>query len=133
MSTTHKKKIDHYEVAFHLAAGDYKNMWQIKCPDGSIKYRDPATTQLKMVKATFRNRPNEARKIQEGGNKTRCAWVQADDVQIRDLTKCEEVPPTDWTYVRFNPNVSEYWHINDRIMDYENVDVAYTHGRGVYI
>lgn len=65
------------QVRFHLGAGKNFMKWQVK-EDGRVSYFDPETTNLVLINAKLRNQIETAKKINQGANKTVCAWVECD-------------------------------------------------------
>jgi hypothetical protein len=111
-----------YRVRFHLAAGKHHRMWQVRHPDGSKTYHDPATTTIFMEGCYLRNSRRMAERIHAGANKSVCAWVLCREVTIRNREGlcCHldmRSPPPYWQptaeepgEVRFNPRIMPHWH-----------------------
>lgn len=120
-----------YRVRFHLAKGQHYRHWQVRHPDGSKTYHDPATTQLTMFGCHLRNSRRVADRIHAGAHKTVCAWVLCSDVSIAPTWP--DVEPPDGRIVTFHPRALPYWHLLDGTnMDGTEHDEITTHGRTLY-
>lgn len=122
-----------YKVRFHLAQGENYMKWQITdTSTKDVRYVDPLKYFLKMNDCRLRNHPKTAQRIFNGENKTVCAWVDAQHV---------EVIPHDWlplspervASISYNPRVQPCW------VDYygNNCDnmhafTIYSHKRDLY-
>jgi hypothetical protein len=98
-----------YRVRFHLSKGDNFRKWQIRHPDGTKTYHDPAETTLIMAGCYLRNSRRIADRIHAGANKSVCAWVLCRDVTVRPHSwepQADNLPGE----VRFNPRVLPHWH-----------------------
>ena len=67
-----------YRVRFHLGRGANYMKWQVRDSNGGVRYYDPESVRQVMLNAKLHNRPNVAKKICEGANKTVCAWVECE-------------------------------------------------------
>lgn len=98
-----------YRIRKHLANGPYKGMWQIKSKD-TVTYADPYEVTLVMFNCKLRNRPTTARRINEGDDKTVCAWIDCSTYMIHS-----DLHPSGWEkledaeYYDYNPRIDPYW------------------------
>ena len=102
-----------YKVRFHLGAGKNFMKWQI-ISGQSRKYIDPADTSFILYNVKLYNRKSVARKIFNGANKSVCAWMEAEAMEVGpppDSSSYFEVP------VSYNPRVSPNWR------DFKNTDI----------
>jgi hypothetical protein len=99
-----------YRVRFHLSKGDNFRKWQIRHPDGSKTYHDPAETSLAMLGCYLRNSRRIADRIHAGATKSVCAWVLCREVAITTHPRCEGECAIGPQEVKFNPRVLPYWH-----------------------
>jgi len=99
-----------YRVRFHLAKGTNYRMWQVRHPDGTKTYHDPAETSLNMLGCYLRNSRRTAERIHAGARKTVCAWVLCREVIITTHARNESEFAIGPQEVRFNPRVMPYWH-----------------------
>lgn len=94
-------------VRFHLGRGKHFGHWQIKRPDGSTDYADPATAELLMERCRLTNQRGASNRIFAGANKQPCAWVVCDRLTIRQAgATCPQ--PGEQT-VAFNPRTAPHW------------------------
>lgn len=92
------------KLRFHLAAGKNFMHWQVTTSNG-IQYFDPDTTQFRLTGCELKNNLRQATKIYNGGDKSVCAYVQ---FQIIEIVHGVEVGEQ----VRYNPRVLPYWTLN---------------------
>ena len=76
-----------YKVRFHLGAGENFMKWQVKSPDGTVKFYKPEEVGILMTGCFLRNQKGTAEKIHAGANKTVCAWVEAQLVSVVPATE----------------------------------------------
>lgn len=93
-------------LRFHLGAGPNCGKWQLRSDDGSVRYFDPATTNLRLIGCRLRNQKHSAQQIHDGANKHPCAWVEAQWVYTFTPTG-DDMPCGEW--VGFNPRVAPHW------------------------
>lgn len=98
-----------YRLRFHLGAGPYFMYWQVRIRD-EVQYYNPNEVIIRAYNCTLRNRPNVARQIFEGANKTVCAWI---DCEFIDISPKEENPPElcRSAQIYFNPKNNPFWTI----------------------
>ena len=113
------------KLRFHLAKGETFMKWQVITPEG-VKYYDPETTQFRLTGCRLRNRPAAAKKIFEGANKSVCAFVDFETIEVVTGVEFGE-------QLRFNPRVSPHWHKNWCLdnLDGMRFDSLVTAGRSV--
>ena len=98
-----------YRVRFHLARGDNYMKWQVFDRQQNTKtYFEPSLKSLFMKNCELGNHPTTAKKIYDGQNKTVCAWVSCDDVQIwdNDIVKLDT---SGMTHYKYNPKKNPHW------------------------
>jgi hypothetical protein len=78
--------------------------WQLKAGQ-NVYYYDPDDTQLILFNCILRNQQATAIKIHQGKNKTVCAWVDCDFVEVLPATS--EIH--DLEIIQYNPKVVPYW------------------------
>lgn len=118
------------KVRFNLGKGVNYMKWKIQYPNGNVEYHRPADVQLVMKNCQLRNHKKTAQKIFDGANKTVCAWVLCEEIEIRfknfakwDLI-CERI--------KYNPRVQPNWLLNDVIVDNQSVEVIGSIDYGLY-
>lgn len=103
-----------YKIRFHLGRGVNFMKWQIKEPDGKTRYLDPDGWIICAKNATLRNRKATAKKIHDGCNKTVCAWIEADTLEVHKCKGDMAIHTSmdvlgDARPVRFNPREAPHW------------------------
>jgi len=102
------------KVRFHLATGENYMKWQVRSGD-SITYYDPHEVSLHMTGCRLRNQRGTAEKILNGENKTVCAWVECESVQVLPPSPAKSpINP-----VRYNPRKFPHW-FNLALEDIDN-------------
>ena len=96
-----------YKVRFNLGRGKNYMKWKVEGPDG-ITYYNPDEVQIHMHECQLKNQRKTAEKINEGANKTVCAWVRCVGVEIfpTDFLQLNEEFDTQ---LKYNPRVLPYW------------------------
>jgi len=104
------------KVRFHLAKGPNYQRWQVR--DGqSVEYYDPEDVHLDMYNCKLRNQRKTAERIRSGENKTVCAWVECDRVEVRP--RLHETMPDVNEFCLYNPRKAPHW-CNSRNQDIDN-------------
>lgn len=108
-----------YKVRFNLGRGKNYMKWKVEGPDG-IWYWDPSKVEIHMYKCQLKNQKKTAEKINQGANKTVCAWVRCEDVKVVyidagpmsgvDLTK---IDPDYDTQLKYNPRKHPFWFTDE--------------------
>jgi hypothetical protein len=103
-----------YKVRFNLGRGKNYMKWKVEGPEG-ISYHNPDEVQIVMQGCQLKNQKKTAEKINQGANKTVCAWVKcmAVDMQQPSTETWENL-----VQLKYNPRVLPHWFINEG----ENVD-----------
>jgi hypothetical protein len=117
------------KVRFNLGRGVNYLKWKIEYPDGRVIYSDFEFTQLVMKECTFKNHKKTAEKIYNGANKTVCAWILCEELEIRTDNFITEKG----TQARYNPRVAPNWIVNDVVVDGKTYERIHTINRGVFI
>jgi hypothetical protein len=117
-------------VRFNLGKGKNFMKWKVEFPDKRVQYFDPTTTQLVMFGCQLRNYKKVAEKIYNGANKTVCAWVLCEDIDIRT----ERFIPFDANCdrIRYNPRIKPNWLLNDEVADDQRLDMIGSVDYGLY-
>lgn len=134
-----------HKIRFHLAKGKNFLKWQIThhvptpaYPSSShtttskeVRYVDPEKHTLVMRNCKLRNQAGTAKKIHDGANKSVCAWIDCESVDISD----KPIPTTfmDWQ-LRYNPRHHPHWRdAGGNQRDNEEFPLLLTNGRDVYV
>jgi hypothetical protein len=108
-------------VRFHLGAGAHFMHWQITHHDGSVTYHDPDACTLAIWHGRLRNQPAAAARIYGGANKTVCAWIEAERVDVHTdvghLRHARYMVAHGSRHAAYNPRVAPHW-----VLDKQNVD-----------
>lgn len=114
------------KVRFSLQKGDNYMKWRIIYPDGSVEYHKPSEVQLIMRGCTLKNNKRVATKIFNGEtNKTVCAWIMCDSVQI---TYSNFIGATPYK-VSYNPRKTPNWVIEGKDADNTFREIIYSVGK----
>jgi len=119
------------KVRFHLGQGPHYQHWQITHADGSKEYHHPETTQLRLSVCRLHNQPSTARRIHEGANKTVCAWISCQKVEVLPLL----TPPSASDFsesIAYNPRVAPHWRHHGQNADGRHYAELHTAGRAVF-
>lgn len=105
-------------VRFHLARGEHYRHWQVK-RGSEVHYYDPSLYSLILWGCRLQNHVKTAQKIHDGANKSVCAWVECEMVEVHTDYPQEVIAAGEITY---NPRVTPHW-----IRDGEACDKAEFH------
>ena len=118
------------KVRFNLGRGKNFMKWKVQYPNGVIEYYSPSEAQLVMTRCQLKNHKKTAQKIFEGANKTVCAWVLCEEIDIRKETFIQFDVNCD--RIRYNPRVQPNWLLNGEIVDSQRVDMIGSVDYGIY-
>jgi hypothetical protein len=130
-----------YKVRFHLGRGEHFMHWQIKSKlntgDGTgakevVSYVDPQDNQLAMIGCKLRVQPTAAKKIHDGANKTVCAWIECEAVQVLEVNRLK---PNEQDYrIKFNPRQSPNWTDGyNNIVSGNEYEILFTNDRTLWV
>jgi len=120
-----------FQIRFNLGAGDNYKKWKVTSPQGDVQYIEPNEVNIFMEGCKLCNQKGTATKIFEGANKTVCAWVEADNVDIiRKYDENDFIVVGD--EVSYNPRVAPNWIYNNENADKSEFSDLVTKGRGIY-
>jgi hypothetical protein len=123
-----------FKVRFHLAKGINFMKWQITSPCGNIEYFDPVETQLTLKGCVLKNHKKVAQTIFNGANKTVCAWVLCEEIEINTLGNFVQADNKDQSNrVRYNPRVTPNWVFDGVVVDGCKFEQLVSVDRGLYI
>lgn len=111
------------KVRFHLGLGKNYMKWQVK-RGSDVFYFDPSTVSLEMINCKLKNQQATAQKIHDGANKTVCAWIECEDINVKAAAGPSHVhlrPPEHFYF--FNPKRRPFW-FNEK---FENMDNQVEH------
>ena len=130
-----------YKVRFHLGRGKHFMHWQIKSKlntgDGTgakeiVDYVDPQDNQLAMLGCRLSVQPTAAQKIHDGANKTVCAWIECEAVQVLEVNRLK---PNQQDYrIKFNPRQSPNWTDGyNNIVSGNEYEILFTNDRTLWV
>jgi hypothetical protein len=104
--------------------------WKVEYPDGRTEYHHPTGIQLIMEGCQLKNYRKTAQKIFAGANKTVCAWVLCESLEIRTERFIKDKQEK---RVRYNPRVTPNWMYKDVIADGKTFERLYSVDYGLYV
>jgi hypothetical protein len=115
-----------YKVRFNLGRGRNYMKWKVEGPEGVVYY-NPADVQIIMHNCQLKNQRKTAEKINEGANKTVCAWVRCERLFSRTQDFLQLDAYVDSTQLKYNPRRLPYWYINEGVnVDNQTCDLIVT-------
>lgn len=118
------------KVRFNLSSGKNFMKWKIEYPNKTVEYYDPEQVQLILTNAQLRNYKKVAEKIYNGANKSVCAWVLCDSVEIK-TTDFKELNDS-FDRIKYNPRIKPNWTINEEIADYKFMELIISENNKLY-
>ena len=118
------------KVRFNLGQGPNYMKWKVEYPDGRTEYHHPTDIQLIMEGCQLKNYRKTAQKIFAGANKTVCAWVLCESLEIRTERFIKDRQEK---RVRYNPRVTPNWMYKDEIADGKTFERLYSVDYGLYV
>ena len=118
------------KVRFNLSRGKNFMKWKVEYPNKTSEYYDPEQVQLILTNAQLRNYKKVAEKIYNGANKSVCAWVLCDSVEIK-TTDFKELNDS-FDRIKYNPRIKPNWTINKEIADNEFIELIISENNKLY-
>jgi len=109
------------KVRFNLSRGKNYKKWKVEYPNKIVEYYDPEQVQLVLTNAQLKNYKKVAEKIYNGANKSVCAWVLCESVEIKTSDFKELDDSLD--RIKYNPRIKPNWIINDENADNEYMEL----------
>ena len=130
-----------YKVRFHLGRGKNFMKWQVtsnlNTGDGTgakhvVSYINPQNNQLAMLGCKLSLQPTAAKKIHDGANKTVCAWIECEAVQVLEVNRLK---PNEQDYrIKFNPRQSPNWTDGyNNIVSGNEYEILFTDDRTLWV
>lgn len=116
-----------YKVRFHLGAGEHYRQWQVRAGK-ETKYYDPDQVCILMKGCKLKNRPHVAKLIYQGANKSVCAWIECDDLWIKEHSPIVG----EASQIAYNPRNAPYWVEDGQNVDGKLYAFLHTHQRGIF-
>ena len=125
------------KVRFNLGRGKNFMKWKVQYPNGAVEYYAPSEVQLIMKGCQLRNHKGVAQKIFDGGNKTVCAWVLCNDIEIVNMSTTNYIKTfmqfdTFCDRIKYNPRVQPNWLLNGEVVDNKHFDSIGSVDFGLY-
>lgn len=93
------------KLRFHLAKGINFQKWQVD-DNIQINYHDPDNCFLVLENCTLKNYRKAANKIFQGQNKTVCAWIECESIEILEEL---DLKFGYLSKINYNPRVAPFW------------------------
>ena len=130
-----------YKVRFHLGRGKNFMKWQVtsnlNTGDGTgakhvVSYVNPQENQLAMLGCKLSLQPTAAQKIHDGANKTVCAWIECESVQVLEVNRLK---PNEQDYrVKFNPRQNPEWTDGyNNVVSGNEYEIIFTNDRTLWV
>ena len=117
-----------HKVRFNLSKGKNYLKWKVEYPDGNVMYYYPTGVQLIMGDCTLKNYKKTAEKIHNGANKSVCAWVLCETLEL----KFDNFITDDTTQIKFNPRVQPNWVVDGEVSDGKKLDSIHSIGYSLF-
>lgn len=98
-----------FKIRFHLGKGENYMNWRIEdITNKKVWFFDPSEFEAVIINGKLYNQKSAANKINQGSNKTVCAWIMAEDVVMYSTENL-------WMrgQVSYNPRVMPHWIDNN--------------------
>ena len=118
------------KVRFNLGAGKNFMKWKVSEDKNTHHYYEPSEVVLVMHGCKLRNQKGTAKKIFDGANKTVCAWVDCDSVEV--VKKSVAPVFEEGNRVSYNPRVKPFWMELDANVDGKKYDTLVSNDRNIF-
>ena len=99
-----------FKVRFHLGAGENFMHWRVEnTKTGEVFFYNPEKFRLIMHNCYLRNQKSAANKINQGANKSVCAWVECESVYKIDPQRPKNSIMEFKEFFKYNPRITPYW------------------------
>jgi hypothetical protein len=111
-------------VRYHLGKGKNFMKWRIEnILTKEVQFVCPNRYSLTLIKTKLYNQTTASEKIHCGGNKTVCAWIMCEAVQINRAQQGVQ------DLISYNPRVAPYWRDDqDNNIDKQCYAILFTNG-----
>ena len=117
-----------HKVRFNLSKGKNYLKWKVEYPDGNVMYYYPTGVQLVMGECTLKNYKKTAEKIHNGANKSVCAWVLCETLEL----KFDDFIMDNTTQIKFNPRVQPNWVVDGEVSDGKKLNTIHSIGYSLF-
>jgi hypothetical protein len=115
------------KVRFNLGKGKNYMKWKAEFPTHS-EYYSPDEHTLFLFGCQLKNHKKTAEKINQGANKSVCAWILCDQLFLGQNVKL----PDGGTQLKYNPRVQPNWMADEAIVDNEAYESIWSDGRKLF-
>jgi len=117
------------KVRFNLGKGKNYMKWKVQCGNRS-EYYNPSEYNLFLYGCQLKNNKKTAEKINQGANKSVCAWILCDNILLGNNVQL----PAGGTQVKYNPRVQPNWVAGDagEVVDDQVYDHIWSDGRKLF-
>jgi hypothetical protein len=116
-----------FKVRFNLGAGIHFMHWRVENRlTKEVQYFNPNEVSFELTDCYLRNQKATANKINNGANKSVCAWIECNAVTMTD---CDP----QGNNVSYNPRIAPNWLCNDTNVDGKRFGTLLTKGNKVFI
>ena len=98
-----------FKIRFHLGQGENYMKWRVEdVTTKNVWFFEPSEFDAVIINAKLYNQKSAANKINQGSNKTVCAWIMAEDVVMYSTENI-------WMkgQVSYNPRLMPHWIDNN--------------------
>lgn len=98
-----------FKIRFHLGQGENYMKWRIEdVTTKKVWFFEPSEFEAVIINGKLYNQKSAANKINQGSNKTVCAWIMAENVVMYSIENL-------WMkgQVSYNPRVMPHWIDNN--------------------
>jgi len=98
-----------FKIRFHLGQGENYMKWRIEdVTTKNVWFFEPSEFEAVIINGKLYNQKSAANKINQGSNKTVCAWIMAEDVVMYSTENI-------WMkgQVSYNPRLMPHWIDNN--------------------
>lgn len=122
-----------YKIRYNLGRGKNYKKWKIINPDKTIDIIDPRDVNILLMNATLCNNKKSALKIFNGGKKTVCSWIEAEEIMIQSSNNksLEGIDLKD--EIKYNPRELPHWECNGKDFDNKKFESVLTNENKVFI
>ena len=103
------------KVRSNLSRNKYYKFWKVTYGKDNSVYYDPKLFDIVMKKCKLKNYKKTAEKIFCGANKSVCAWIECDEVEIINRQETS----FDLKKISYNPRIAPHWR-NENNEDIDN-------------
>lgn len=98
-----------FKIRFHLGQGENYMKWRLEdVTTKNVWFFEPSEFEAVIINGKLYNQKSAANKINQGSNKTVCAWIMAEDVVMYSTENI-------WMkgQVSYNPRLMPHWIDNN--------------------